>query len=102
MFIVFVLSFPFFFFWLIRHGSAEERFREFDRRLSTPAIGNDGKIYACSEKDLFAFHSNGSIFWTIHLNYTCNADRAPIYGGKDKVQFLSCCNVVSFICLHCV
>ncbi|GMN57027.1 hypothetical protein TIFTF001_026139 [Ficus carica] len=59
--------------------------RKFSRRLWKPLIGNNGRIYACSEKDLFAFESNGSIAWTIHLNHTCNADMAPVYGGREKI-----------------
>ncbi|XP_062106346.1 protein GAMETE EXPRESSED 3 [Humulus lupulus] len=65
--------------------SAEAVSRKFARRLSKPLIGNDGRIYVCSEKDLFAFESNGSNAWTIRLNYTCYADMAPVYGGKEKI-----------------
>ncbi|XP_048328207.2 protein GAMETE EXPRESSED 3 [Ziziphus jujuba] len=69
--------------------SAQEPTSKFDRRLSKPLIGYGGKIYACSEKDLFAFQSKGSIAWTIHLNYTCNADIAPIYGGTEKIYVVA-------------
>lgn len=55
-------------------------------RLSRPLIGRDGKVYACSDKDLLAFESNGSIAWTMHLNYTCNSDMAPVHGGRGKVR----------------
>ncbi|PON37919.1 hypothetical protein PanWU01x14_316650 [Parasponia andersonii] len=64
---------------------AEEVSRQFARTLSKPLIGNDGRIYICSEKDFFAFESNGSIAWTIHLNYTCKPDMAPVYGGLEKI-----------------
>ena len=60
------------------------------RRLSRPMIGHDGKVYACSEKDLLAFESNGTIAWTLHLNYTCSSDMPPIYGGKEKVCDFQC------------
>lgn len=66
----------------------------FSRRLSRPLIGNDGKVYACSEKDLLAFESNGSIAWTLHLNYTCKFDVPPIHGGKGKV-----CNFLDISCV---
>ncbi|KAK9924758.1 hypothetical protein M0R45_033111 [Rubus argutus] len=59
------------------------------RRLSRPLIGNDGKVYACSEKDLLAFESNGSIAWTLHLNYTCKSDVPPIHGGKGKIYLVA-------------
>nr|XP_028964550.1 protein GAMETE EXPRESSED 3 [Malus domestica] len=66
-------------------------------RLSRPLIGRDGKVYACSDKDLLAFESNGSIAWTMHLNYTCKSDMAPVHGGRGKVRaFLE--NVCSGIC----
>ncbi|XP_024022300.1 protein GAMETE EXPRESSED 3 [Morus notabilis] len=65
--------------------SAEGSSRKFSRRLSKPLIGNNGRIYACSEKDFVAFESNGSIAWIIHSNHTCNADMAPVYGGREKI-----------------
>lgn len=68
------------------HFAAEGSSRKFSRTLSKPLIGNNGRIYACSEKDFVAFESNGSIAWIIHLNHTCNADMAPVYGGREKVH----------------
>ncbi|KAM5581019.1 protein GAMETE EXPRESSED 3 [Rosa sericea] len=59
------------------------------RRLSRPLIGHDGKVYACSEKDLLAFESNGTIAWTLHLNYTCSFDMPPIHGGKEKIYLVA-------------
>ncbi|XP_004306031.1 PREDICTED: protein GAMETE EXPRESSED 3-like [Fragaria vesca subsp. vesca] len=58
-------------------------------RLWRPLIGHDGKVYACSEKDLLAFESNGTIAWTLHLNYTCNFDMPPIHGGKEKIYLVA-------------
>ncbi|GMP28477.1 hypothetical protein CsSME_00004001 [Camellia sinensis var. sinensis] len=55
------------------------------RRLSKPLIRDDGKIYSCSERNLFAFESNGSIAWTVNLNYICNVGIAPIHGGSRKI-----------------
>lgn len=74
-----------FFLVFINHVSAQEPSRKFDHRLSKPLIVHGGKIYACCDKDLFEFQSNGSISWTIQLNYTCDADMPPLYGGKEKV-----------------
>ncbi|KAF4373420.1 hypothetical protein G4B88_011689 [Cannabis sativa] len=71
--------------FFLSHITAEAVSRKFARRLSKPLIGNDGRIYICSEKDLFAFESNGSNAWTIRLNYTCYADMAPVYGGNEKI-----------------
>ncbi|KAG8384532.1 hypothetical protein BUALT_Bualt04G0127700 [Buddleja alternifolia] len=55
-------------------------------RLSKNFIGDDGRVYACSGKNFFAFENNGSIAWTVHLNYTCNASIAPVHGGSTKAK----------------
>ncbi|KAL4652183.1 hypothetical protein ACB092_01G215000 [Castanea dentata] len=69
--------------------SGQEPSRSFGHRLSKPLVGEDGRIYACSEKDLFAFESNGTIAWTIHLDYTCNAAMAPVQGGLGKIYLVA-------------
>ncbi|PQQ17113.1 hypothetical protein Pyn_27834 [Prunus yedoensis var. nudiflora] len=68
---------------------AKEPTRRNSRRLSRPLIGHDGKVYTCSEKDLLAFESNGSIAWTMHLNYTCNSDMPPVHGGRRKMYLVA-------------
>ncbi|KAJ0043908.1 hypothetical protein Pint_18837 [Pistacia integerrima] len=57
--------------------------------LSKPLIGEDGKIYACSEKTLFAFESNGSIAWSLDLDFKCNIGMAPVHGGKGKIYLVA-------------
>ncbi|KAK4602226.1 hypothetical protein RGQ29_011322 [Quercus rubra] len=69
--------------------SGQEPSRSSGHRLSKPLVGEDGRIYACSEKDLFAFESNGTIEWTIHLDYTCNAAMAPVQGGLGKIYLVA-------------
>lgn len=54
--------------------------------LSKPLIGDDGRIYVCSDKNFFAFESNGSIAWSMHIDYKCNIDKAPVHGGSRKVS----------------
>ncbi|XAR51565.1 hypothetical protein NMG60_11006229, partial [Bertholletia excelsa] len=54
-------------------------------RLSKPLVRDDGRIYSCSSRNLFAFESNGSIAWTVNLNYICNAEIAPVHGGSRKI-----------------
>uniref|UniRef100_A0A2N9E3Q5 Protein GAMETE EXPRESSED 3 n=1 Tax=Fagus sylvatica TaxID=28930 RepID=A0A2N9E3Q5_FAGSY len=66
--------------------TGQEPSRSAGHRLSKPLIGEDGRIYACSEKNLFAFESNGTIAWTIHLGYICNAGMAPVQGGQGKIS----------------
>ncbi|XP_024037414.1 protein GAMETE EXPRESSED 3 [Citrus clementina] len=58
-------------------------------RLSKPLIGEDGKIYACSEKTLFAFESNGTIAWSLDLDFTCNIGTAPVHGGTGEVYIVA-------------
>ena len=65
--------------------SVQGKARKTASRLSSPLIGYDGRVYACSEANLFAFESNGSVFWTVPLNYTCNVGLAPIQGERGKV-----------------
>ncbi|XP_042942813.1 protein GAMETE EXPRESSED 3-like [Carya illinoinensis] len=49
-------------------------------------LTEDGKIYVCSGKNLYAFESNGTISWTINLGYTCHAGMAPVHGGRGKTE----------------
>ncbi|KAF1888778.1 hypothetical protein Lal_00036820 [Lupinus albus] len=56
------------------------------RKLSKPLIGEDRRIYGCSENNFFAFENNGTIAWTLHLDYQCNLSMAPVYGGYGKVS----------------
>lgn len=91
---LYVSLLDFFFFGIFSFGnskiiifvSGQEPSRSSGHRLSKPLVGEDGRIYVCSEKDLFAFESNGTIAWTIHLDYTCNAAMAPVQGGLGKVS----------------
>lgn len=54
-------------------------------RLSTPLIGEDRRIYACSYKTLFAFESNGSIAWSLDLDFACNLRMPPVLGSRGTV-----------------
>ncbi|GFQ08676.1 protein gamete expressed 3 [Phtheirospermum japonicum] len=66
--------------WLKNLNSAVEPSRRAtSNRLFKNLIGDDGRVYACSGKDFFSFESNGTVAWTVHLNYTCNPNIAPIY-----------------------
>ncbi|KAL2895923.1 Protein GAMETE EXPRESSED 3 [Bienertia sinuspersici] len=55
-------------------------------RLGKPLTVDDGIIYSCCGKFLYAFKSNGSVAWNVHLNYSCNGTIAPVYGGKGKIR----------------
>ena len=55
-------------------------------RLSKPLVGDDGRVYACSENYFFAFGSNGSIDWSVHLDFKCDVAMAPLFGGPGKVS----------------
>ncbi|KAL5725963.1 hypothetical protein ACHQM5_009042 [Ranunculus cassubicifolius] len=66
--------------------AAEDPLAKNSYKLTKPFVGDDGRVYTCSERNLFAFESNGSIAWTIHLNYSCHADTAPASDGRGKVM----------------
>ncbi|PHT50027.1 Protein GAMETE EXPRESSED 3 [Capsicum baccatum] len=65
----------------------QESFNEIANRLSKPLISDDGKVYVCSEKNFFAFESNGSVLWTFSLSYKCSP--------KDRVLKINPLNVGS-------
>ncbi|KAF0898563.1 hypothetical protein E2562_008150 [Oryza meyeriana var. granulata] len=48
------------------------------RALGSPLIGHDGRIIACSGKNLVAFERNGSVAWIIPLGRTCKEDISPV------------------------
>lgn len=54
--------------------------------LSKPLIGDDGRIYVCSDKTFLAFETNGTIAWSIHVDYKCNVGLAPVHAGLGKVS----------------
>jgi len=54
--------------------------------LSKPLIGDDGRIYVCSDKTFLSFDTNGTIAWSIHVDYKCNVGLAPVHGGIGKVS----------------
>ncbi|XP_018626186.1 protein GAMETE EXPRESSED 3 isoform X2 [Nicotiana tomentosiformis] len=58
-------------------------------RLSKPLISDDGKVYVCSEKNFFAFEINGSIAWTLSLNYKCSPNLAPVLGESRKIYVVA-------------
>ncbi|MED6208589.1 hypothetical protein PIB30_046713 [Stylosanthes scabra] len=61
----------------------------YHHRLSKPLVGDDGRIYVCSNKKLLAFESNGSISWTMHIDYRCNVGMAPVHGGFGKIYLIA-------------
>ncbi|KAL0343561.1 UNVERIFIED_CONTAM: protein GAMETE EXPRESSED 3 [Sesamum angustifolium] len=64
---------------------ADEPSERAANRLFKNFIGDDGRVYACSGRNFFAFESNGSIAWMVHLSYTCNANIAPVHGYECSV-----------------
>ncbi|CAJ2665954.1 unnamed protein product [Trifolium pratense] len=57
--------------------------------LSKPLIGDDGRIYVCSDKTFLAFETNGTIAWFIHVDYKCNVSMAPVHGGHGKIYLVA-------------
>jgi len=54
--------------------------------LSKPLIGDDGRIYVCSDKTFLVFVTNGTIAWSVHVDYKCNVGLAPVHAGLGKVS----------------
>ncbi|RLN25346.1 protein GAMETE EXPRESSED 3 [Panicum miliaceum] len=52
------------------------------RALSRPLIASDGRVVACSGKDLLAFEGNGSVAWVAPLGLRCNDTISPVSDGK--------------------
>ncbi|OIW07323.1 hypothetical protein TanjilG_11957 [Lupinus angustifolius] len=63
--------------------------RGVSRKLSKPLIGEDGRIYGCSGNNFFAFENNGTIAWSLHLDYQCNLSMAPVHGGYGKIYLVA-------------
>ncbi|XP_073136795.1 protein GAMETE EXPRESSED 3 [Henckelia pumila] len=69
--------------------AAEKPSKKAGGQLFKNFVGDDGRVFACSDRNFYAFEKNGSIAWTVHLNYTCNADIAPIHGGSRKIYLVA-------------
>ncbi|PIN26355.1 hypothetical protein CDL12_00894 [Handroanthus impetiginosus] len=69
--------------------TADDPSKRASNGLSKNFIGDDGRVYACSGKNFFAFERNGSIAWTVYLNYTCNLKIAPVHGGSRKIYLVA-------------
>ncbi|KAL0647801.1 hypothetical protein Bca4012_046092 [Brassica carinata] len=59
------------------------------RVLSKTLIGDDGRVYACSDNDFFSFESNGSIAWSVHMDFKCNTGFSPVYSGFNQMLVLT-------------
>lgn len=82
----YALSLLFFLFFLFSAQLSAEEPQKASYRLSKSIIGDDGRIYACCNNYFLAFETNGSIAWSLHLNYKCDTATAPVQGGFDKVK----------------
>ncbi|XP_027771376.1 protein GAMETE EXPRESSED 3 [Solanum pennellii] len=67
----------------------QESFKKVVYKLSKPLISDDGKVYLCSEKNFFAFESNGSVAWTLSLSYRCSPSIAPVQGESRKIYVIA-------------
>ncbi|KAI3844939.1 hypothetical protein MKX03_019314 [Papaver bracteatum] len=67
----------------------QEPTRKTTYRLSKPLVGDNGKIYTCSDPNFFAFESNGSIAWSVHINFTCYVDIPPIQDEFGKIYLVA-------------
>ncbi|PKA64590.1 Cyclin-L1-1 [Apostasia shenzhenica] len=58
-------------------------------RLSKPLVTDDGKIYTCSERNLFAFDRNGTVQWIVPLSHSCNMEISPAVDERGKIYVLT-------------
>ncbi|KAL5226800.1 hypothetical protein ABZP36_015065 [Zizania latifolia] len=58
------------------------------RALAAPLIGHDGRLIACSGKNLLAFEPNGSIAWVVPLGHTCKQDISPV-AERGKIYLVA-------------
>ncbi|KFK25836.1 hypothetical protein AALP_AA8G168400 [Arabis alpina] len=85
----FFLLFVFFFFSAVSQFPDQTVKKNSVRILSKTLIGEDGRVYACSDNDFFSFESNGSIAWSTHMNFKCNTGLAPVYSGLNQMLVLA-------------
>ncbi|XP_078169261.1 protein GAMETE EXPRESSED 3-like isoform X2 [Carex rostrata] len=57
--------------------------------LLSPLIIQDGRIVACSRKNLFAFDRNGSLAWVVPLGLFCREDIAPVTDDRGKIYLVA-------------
>ncbi|KAL8161096.1 hypothetical protein V2J09_012585 [Rumex salicifolius] len=69
--------------------SAANPFVGATKSLGKPLIGDNGIIFSCSGKNIYAFKGNGTIVWSVHLNYTCNLSIGLAYGGKTTIYLVA-------------
>ncbi|GAB2232882.1 hypothetical protein Droror1_Dr00011947 [Drosera rotundifolia] len=58
-------------------------------RLGKPLVRDDGRVYSCAGKEVYAFESNRTIAWKVHLNVSCSIGIAPVYGGRKKIYVVA-------------
>lgn len=63
--------------------------------FTTPAIGDDGTIYICSDGEIFpsggfyALNPNGTVKWFNNYGYSSNAISSPAIGADNTVYFIA-------------
>lgn len=57
--------------------------------LSKPLLTDDGRIYACSGKNLFSFDNNGTVVWIVPLSYLCNVEISPVVDDRGKIYLIA-------------
>ncbi|KAI5063968.1 hypothetical protein GOP47_0020638 [Adiantum capillus-veneris] len=74
-------------FWVVAILLTVVRFCFGIPQLSKPTIGSDQLIYACANKEVVAFQGNGTIYWRVGMNQTCQTTIAPVidYDGRVYV-----------------
>ncbi|KAJ4768682.1 Protein GAMETE EXPRESSED 3 [Rhynchospora pubera] len=57
--------------------------------LGAPLIIQDGRLVACSRRNLYAFEGNGSVAWIVPLVFSCREDIAPVTDDRGKIYLIA-------------
>jgi hypothetical protein len=73
------------------------------RALSAPSIAHDGRLVACSGKDLLGFEANGSFAWIVPLGHMCNDSISPVFEGEQVTHHKSEAlhDLTEYMITHC-
>ncbi|KAK8960735.1 Protein GAMETE EXPRESSED 3 [Platanthera guangdongensis] len=57
--------------------------------LSKPLVTDNGRIFACSGKNLFKFDNYGTVVWIVPLSYLCSVEISPVVDDRGKIYLIA-------------
>ncbi|KAH7302442.1 hypothetical protein KP509_23G073600 [Ceratopteris richardii] len=64
-------------------------------KSTAPSIGEDGRVYACIGRNVYAFDTDGTVSWNAALNDTCEELLSPVVTTDGKVYVAANCRVIA-------